>query len=65
MISDFRMQDYAAHCLRERNAEYAKMEAARLAQFQAFLQEMANNGEISQKAKDRVLSFQSDEKLPQ
>ena len=65
MISDFRMQDYAAHCLRERDAEYAKMEAARLAQFQAFLQEMANSGEISQKAKDRVLRFQSDEKLPQ
>ena len=65
MISDFRMQDYAAHCLRERDAEYAKVEAARLAQLQDVLQRLANEGKIDQEVKEAVLNSQTDVKVLQ
>ena len=70
---EFKMKDYArsyaADRLEEREAERdaieAKRDAARLAQLQTVLQQLVDNGEISQKAKEAVLNSQTDEKVLQ
>ena len=70
---EFKMKDYArsyaADRLEERDAERdaieAKRDAARLAQLQTVLQQLVDNGEISQKAKEAVLNSQTDEKVLQ
>ena len=55
---EFKMKDYAAYCVQERDAQ-------RLAQLQTVLQQLVDKGEISQKAKEAVLNSQTDEKVLQ
>ena len=66
---EFKMKDYAAYCVKERDAERDAIEAkrneARLAQLQTVLQQLVDKGEISQKGKEAVLNSQTDEKVLQ
>ena len=62
---EFKMKDYAAYCVKERDAERDAIEAARLVQLQTVLQQLVDDGEISQKVKEAVLNSQTDDKMLQ